>query len=429
MEARVHQRPQPRVSIALPVYNGERTVLEALESLAAQSYRAFEVLIFDNASTDRTGEICQAFAQTHANVVYRRNDRNLGAAANYNLALQTARGELFKWMACDDVLHPDFLATCVDWLDHGGDRVVLVFPKRSFVDSEGAPLAPCTFEPTKIVEHRGRIVRALSYAEMVRWPHGRGPLHNIAPAVVFGLFRRDAALRTRGIGGFIGGDLVFNAEMALLGQIWQVPEVLWWNRLHAKDSWRWRLTRREQAEWYNPSSRRGSRFRNLVLLSEYLRSIGQLAPGPAVAASAIVSVFGLASDQLRRSFARWLASLRVFALSGSHRSLLPARAMLTLRRVRRRAGAGALEVVRGVQDLSDEDVLVELTATAVARRNAHALDLVTRWARGPEGLHRTVAERVLHLASGDETDREETSGEEKAIAPCAQAEQARATIG
>ena len=77
----------PLVSVGLPVYNGEDYVAEAIESILAQTYQNFELLINDNASTDRTEAICRAYAAADERVMYARNQTNLGAAANYNATI------------------------------------------------------------------------------------------------------------------------------------------------------------------------------------------------------------------------------------------------------------------------------------------------------------------------------------------------------
>src|SRR5262245_34703254 len=100
----------PLVSVALPVYNGENFIAEAIASVLAQSVTDLELIIQDNASTDRTREICAEFVARDPRVRYFRNPRNLGAAPNYNLAYKSASGRYFKWLAHDDRLLPDYFA-------------------------------------------------------------------------------------------------------------------------------------------------------------------------------------------------------------------------------------------------------------------------------------------------------------------------------
>ena len=114
----------PRVTIGLPVYNGQNYLVETLESLLAQTYTDFELVISDNASTDRTEAICRQYAAGDARIRYYRNDENIGASANYNRAFELGRGEYFKWAAHDDLLAPTYLERCVEVLDANPDVVL-----------------------------------------------------------------------------------------------------------------------------------------------------------------------------------------------------------------------------------------------------------------------------------------------------------------
>lgn len=96
-------RTTPKVSIGMPVYNGERFIREALDSLLAQTFADFELIISDNASTDATESICRSYAERDARVRYLRQRKNIGAIPNFQAVLNEARGEYFMWAAADDV--------------------------------------------------------------------------------------------------------------------------------------------------------------------------------------------------------------------------------------------------------------------------------------------------------------------------------------
>src|SRR3954470_15735733 len=87
----------PLVSIGLPVYNGARYIAEALESLLAQTYTAFELIISDNGSTDATRSICEEFAARDGRVRYVRHETNRGLAWNWNHVFELSRRPYFKW--------------------------------------------------------------------------------------------------------------------------------------------------------------------------------------------------------------------------------------------------------------------------------------------------------------------------------------------
>ncbi len=99
----VTEKPIPRVSIGMPVYNGEKFIREALDSLLLQTFTDFELIISDNASTDGTEAICREYAEKDHRVRYVRQVENLGAIANFKFVLDEAVAEYFMWAAADDV--------------------------------------------------------------------------------------------------------------------------------------------------------------------------------------------------------------------------------------------------------------------------------------------------------------------------------------
>jgi glycosyltransferase involved in cell wall biosynthesis len=103
----------PTVSIGMPVYNGERYIREALDSLLAQTYTDFELIISDNASTDGTESACREYATKDARVHYIRQNENRGFASNFRFVLDKAEGNYFMWAACDDFWLPNFISECV----------------------------------------------------------------------------------------------------------------------------------------------------------------------------------------------------------------------------------------------------------------------------------------------------------------------------
>lgn len=113
-----------RVSIGMPVYNGEPFLRETLDAILAQTFRDFELIISDNASTDATEQICREYAAQDKRISYSRNQQNIGASANFNRVFKLSSGEYFKWSAADDLHASDFLAKCVEILDR--DRSVVL---------------------------------------------------------------------------------------------------------------------------------------------------------------------------------------------------------------------------------------------------------------------------------------------------------------
>ncbi len=127
----------PRLSIGLPVYNGENFLAESLDALLGQSYENFELIISDNASTDGTADICRRYEKQDSRIRYIRQPRNIGCAPNHNFVTRQARGELFKSASHDDLYARDLLRLCIDALDEHPD-VVLAHSWSAVIDDSGA---------------------------------------------------------------------------------------------------------------------------------------------------------------------------------------------------------------------------------------------------------------------------------------------------
>jgi len=127
---------RPLVSIGMPVYNGSRYIREALDSLLAQSYPEFELQISDNASSDETPDICQAYMAKDARIHYHRNPTNLGVLKNFRRALELTSGDYFMWAACDDCWSTNYLAVLLDRLRaHPG--AMLAAGRTLYIDGDG----------------------------------------------------------------------------------------------------------------------------------------------------------------------------------------------------------------------------------------------------------------------------------------------------
>ncbi|UCF93502.1 MAG: glycosyltransferase family 2 protein [Desulfobacterales bacterium] len=107
----------PLVSIGLPVYNSEKTIVRALDSLLAQNYPNFEIVISDNSSTDKTAEICRQYAERDNRIKFNINPKNLGINANFYIVYKMAAGKYFMWAGSDDFWQPDFIRTLVRELE------------------------------------------------------------------------------------------------------------------------------------------------------------------------------------------------------------------------------------------------------------------------------------------------------------------------
>lgn len=100
---------KPDISIGMPVFNGEKYLSEAISSILSQSFGNFELIISDNASTDRTESICRYFSDLDPRVTYVRQSENLGSLRNFEFVLNSASADFFMWAACDDFWSPDWI--------------------------------------------------------------------------------------------------------------------------------------------------------------------------------------------------------------------------------------------------------------------------------------------------------------------------------
>lgn len=120
----------PAVSIGMPVYNGAKYIRDALDSLLAQTFADFELIISDNASTDETQKICEEYAQHYLSIKYFRQNSNIGAAANFEFVLNKAVGEYFMWAACDDIRSSDFLDLNIRFLRQNSEYLASTSPVK-----------------------------------------------------------------------------------------------------------------------------------------------------------------------------------------------------------------------------------------------------------------------------------------------------------
>ena len=271
----------PRVSIGLPVYNGERFLSQSLDSLLEQTYGDFELIVCDNASTDATEEICRNYALRDRRIVYVRRKKNQGMAENFNFAFAAARGDYFKWAAHDDLHAPEFLARCVEVLD-ADPGVLWCFPRFSHVDPWGRLLNEPDSIDVGYVTGSGR-ERAASGGTVPRWSRSSPrPSQRFRSLILGGssmldsyaLVRRSVMARTSLQLPYYGGDKVFIAELCLYGRFHEIPETLFYVRVHPQGSGAF-ASARQQQEFMDPSRVDRTGFTRLGLLQGYLRAIGR----------------------------------------------------------------------------------------------------------------------------------------------------------
>jgi glycosyltransferase involved in cell wall biosynthesis len=226
MDERVHWMEndnKPRVSLGMPVFNGEKYLALTLDAILAQTYTDFEVVISDNGSTDSTQQICESYAAKDQRIKYRRNPKNIGIAPNFNRVFELSSGEYFKWTDYDDLLAPEFIAKCVEGLDRYPDAAVC-FPKTRWIDENGGFIRD--FEPP---QDASSLVPHVRFKSLILEPD-----HVVSQAS--GIMRADLVRKTVMHRSYPCSDEVFLAHLSLLGSFHGIPDRLFSWRIHPRQT-------------------------------------------------------------------------------------------------------------------------------------------------------------------------------------------------
>jgi glycosyltransferase involved in cell wall biosynthesis len=244
----------PRLTVGLPVYNGEKYLAESLDALLGQSYGEYELIISDNASTDGTEEICRDYLARDKRLSYVKQPVNIGAAPNHNYVFEQSRTELFKWASHDDLYGRDLLLRCVEALDADRD-LVLAHAWQAIIDENGD------------------VVLKVDYPLDTDNPSAperfKSMLLTVGGDDFYGVIRSEVLRRTPLHASYHHADRTIMAELALHGRFHQVPELLYFRRDHPDRAERAKPTIRSRAanmdprrdDWRNPAAR---------LLAEYI---------------------------------------------------------------------------------------------------------------------------------------------------------------
>ena len=215
----------PLVSIGLPVFNGEKSLSQALETLLNQDYRNLEIIISDNGSTDRTPAICEEFLQKDARVKYYRSSENLGSNWNFNRVVELSSGKYFMWAAHDDLRDLTFVRVCIEKLEQFPKAVLCHTYTELFIQNRKERLCVTNLDSfdgvTDLVERY------------------RETLKHFSTVAIYGVYRLSAMKKTHMLAPSIASDIAFIQELSIYGNFVQVPQILFsyigrekWNTVH-----------------------------------------------------------------------------------------------------------------------------------------------------------------------------------------------------
>lgn len=230
----------PLLSIGIPVYNGERYLARAVESLLAQSMADFELIIADNASTDGTPALCESFARRDTRVRYVRHPVNIGAPRNWNCLVELARGQYFKWATANDLHAPVMLERCVEAME-ADPGIVLCYGRTQLMDENERPIE--VFQGDIDVQMPDPSERFAAVCTGMT-------LNNAMCGVV-----RTEVLRKTGMDRlYPSGDMALMSELALHGRLKLLPEVLL-HRRQGRGTFTSMLTPLQIQRVYDPKAR------------------------------------------------------------------------------------------------------------------------------------------------------------------------------
>jgi hypothetical protein len=287
----------PRVSIGLPVYNAERYLAECLDGLLAQDHADFELIISDNASTDRTWEICRRYAAADPRIRLYRSPVNRGGHANFAWVVKLARGELFKWVAYDDVCLPSYVSSCVAALDAAGPETILAYPRTILIDEAGRTIGP--------------YADRLDLRDPRPWRRVAGVARHVSLCHAhFGVFRTVALRRTGLIRPYVSSDYTLLAEVARLGRIHEVDRPLFHRRVHGGSTLQAKgATAASAAAWFGEPNAGGRPSRAATRWRMVRETVAMLAAGdlPLATRLSCAAAFSVVwyTRRIRVLFGRW----------------------------------------------------------------------------------------------------------------------------
>ena len=228
----------PKLSIGLPVYNREKFLRQSLDALLDQTFTDFELIISDNASTDGTEEICREYAQRDGRIRYYRNRSNIGAPRNFNQTFDLSSSKYFKWATSDDLCAPQFLELAVGVLERDL-TVVLCYAKSTIIAEDGSPI--------EAYEDKLHLTEAKASQRFMWLLNTIGLCHQHQGVIRSAALRQTAMLKEH-----TPSDVNLVAELSLYGKFYELPQRLFFRRLHPyAGSWE-RSDMIRQTAFYDP---------------------------------------------------------------------------------------------------------------------------------------------------------------------------------
>ncbi len=245
----------PKVSIGLPVYNGEKYIEKSIESILEQTFTDFELIITDNASTDRSPDICNAYAEKDKRIRFYHNEKNIGGTNNHNLTFELAKGEYFRWAAHDDFCASTLLEECTQVLDND-QEIILVHPAVVEIDE---------FDEEKQIITRSNGTDKDPYKRFTSIASSNDFMEES-----YGLMRTNVLMNVQLPHNYTGSDRTFLSRLSLYGRFGFINKPLFYKRLHPGNEYKdWRT----RMAWFDEAYKGKIVFPFWMQFFDYLRSI------------------------------------------------------------------------------------------------------------------------------------------------------------
>jgi glycosyltransferase involved in cell wall biosynthesis len=206
----------PKLSIGMPVYNGEPWIGWSLQSVLDQTYRDFELLVSDNASDDNTADICTDFAAQDSRIKYSRNAHNIGVFRNFDLVFERSSGKYFKWWTVGDLYANSYFQKCVEILDSRPD--VALVNSKTVLFSTSVESGFDYEESLELIDEDPcrRFCQYLARSQLNTSLHG--------------VIRSDLLRQTSLNQAYASSDIAMIADLSLRGKFVEIPERLYFRR-------------------------------------------------------------------------------------------------------------------------------------------------------------------------------------------------------
>ncbi|MGA9046335.1 glycosyltransferase family 2 protein [Sulfuricurvum sp.] len=234
----------PKVSVLIPAYNYAQYLPEAIDSVLAQTFEDFEILIVDNCSTDNTEEIIMEYLKKDRRIQYFKNEENIGPYRNYNQCLLYASGEYIKFLNADDKFAPTLLEKFVSILDNNHDIAIITSYRQYFGSKTDILKTPYKGQ----VESKTAILSSLKYGNWIGEP----------TTVMFRRKHLNLGLFDISLLPFADQDMWL--RHLRVGSLYTIDEVLSYFRIH------------DEMGTFQISNNKDKRYFNILQYAEYRRN-------------------------------------------------------------------------------------------------------------------------------------------------------------